>query len=95
MASVGRDNWNFCYYTKAGLKGFISLNALPKEGGHGKILYCATVSDEQGCDICQRDFDTLRQACDFLNRHYGHWEFVNLSQNREGCSSCVAKGLGA
>ena len=28
MVAVTEENWNSCHYTKAGLKGFVSLNAL-------------------------------------------------------------------
>ena len=91
MVAVTEENWNSCHYTKAGLKGFVSLNALQDIRDRVKILYCVTVSDEHERDICQKDFGTIEKACDFINQHYAHWEFVNLVKNKKGCSSCVAK----
>ncbi len=93
MSFVTGKNWNFCHYTKGGLKGFISLNALPDTFDRVKILYCVTVSDDHGMDICQKDFDGPSEACDFLNQHYAHWEFIDLTKNKnkKGCSSCAAK----
>ena len=89
---INRDNWNFCYYASAELKGLVSLNGRPTRDDQVQIFYSVTVSDGEDRDIYQKDFDGLSEACRFLNERYAHWKFIDPSRGVEGkCSTCVAK----
>ena len=94
MGLVNGENWNVCHYKSLNLKGFITLSAL-EDPLHGiRLLYSVTITEDDRRDVFQKDFSRLDDACHFLNRHYAHWEFVNIQDQGlgGGCATCQAKG---
>ena len=90
MEQVTDKNWNHCGRKSRQLRAFIGMGALPSEEGP-RLLYSIIVSDEEFCEIHQRDCDSLVEALEILNHRYGEWDFYDLQrEGGGGCGSCSA-----
>lgn len=91
---ITTENWTYSHYANNNLKAIISFGASPTDSGICEE-YFATVIDEEGKDIFQKQFQELKNACDYINGRYQEiWDFVdatNLTSSKEGgCATCVA-----
>jgi hypothetical protein len=92
MEKISPPDWNSCYFSRQGLKAFISLGA-EWSGGAVQEFYYINLCDEEWATIFQERHDSIDDACQKLNERYGHMELVDQRQSTQeagGCSSCQA-----
>lgn len=90
MQSVNVENWTYCRYQKGTFLAFISFGADPASIEEGRLEYYVTVLEEEQTEVFQEQFQTLSDACMFLNANYGDWTFENQTGEKTGCSTCAA-----
>lgn len=94
MKEIDLSNWNYTSYTCSNLKAFISMGAEYQESDNNKdcpIIYQVSLLEDEKISILEKDFKDLKEACHFINKNYGHWDFSSLEASKSGgCSTCVA-----
>lgn len=92
MQRVNLKNWNFAQYRLDKLLAMISFGAAASadEKQDFQMQYFVTVLEDERIEKFQKAFQSLNEACYFLNEQYGDWEFKDLSVKGSGCSSCAA-----
>ena len=83
-------NWNYSFYNSDSYKALISIVANPSESNEVEYLYCPTVLDGENREVFQKDFDSLANAIEFMNKSYSHWKFIDPSSSDKGCTTCSA-----
>lgn len=90
MQCVNIENWSFCRYQTGAFKAFISFGADPESLAADRLEYYVTVLEEDEKEIFNQRFESLTEACLFLNERYADWTFDDQSVSKEGCSTCAA-----
>lgn len=91
MQRVNIKNWNYAQYRLDNLIAMVSFGAVPVENEQDfQMQYFVTVLEEERIEKFQKQFNSLNEACLFINEQYGDWEFKDLAAKGSGCSSCAA-----
>ncbi len=56
----------------------------------GALEYYVTVLENEEREVYQKDFDSLTEACLYLNENYGDWTLEDQTATKSGCSTCAA-----
>ncbi len=90
MQSINNENWSYCRYEKENFLALITFGADPESIKEDRLEYYVTVlQDEQNEDF-QKKFDSLTDACLYLNSGYSDWNFNDQTATKSGCSTCAA-----
>jgi len=90
MLSVNIKNWTFTRYHKADFMAMITFGADPESLGADRLEYYVTVLQNEIHETFQEKFNSLADACLFLNANYGDWGFEDQTAAKTGCSTCAA-----
>jgi hypothetical protein len=91
MQLVNTDNWTFCRYLSDNFLAMISFGADPESMKEDRLQYYVTVLEDEEKEVFQQTFDSLSEACVFLNENYSDWTFEDqTAATKSGCSSCAA-----
>lgn len=90
---VTPDNWSHTHYQFENLRAIISFGANWDESD--ELIYFVTVLDEDDQEVFQEQFQTLSEACEYINNRYqNEWPIIDLlnpkNSKEGGCASCVA-----
>ena len=86
--AIGPSNWNYCYYTTGPLKSMISQGMDNFSSALPSILYWVTVLKDETREVFQEEFLNLEDSIRFINEKYGHWDFIDTTEEKGGCGSC-------
>lgn len=90
MLCVNVENYTYCRYENEKFVAFISFGANPESILEDRLEYYVTVLESEDKEVFQETFETLSEACFYLNEHYGDWHFENQTATKSGCSTCAA-----
>jgi len=90
MQCVNIENWTYCRYEKNDFMAMISFGANPDSMAQDRLEYYVTVLESEEKEVFQERFDSLSEACFFLNEKYGDWTFEDQTATKSGCSTCAA-----
>jgi hypothetical protein len=90
MQCVNIENWTYCRYEKGNFMALITFGANPESIQEDRLEYYVTVLEEEEKEVFQETFDSLTDACFFLNENYADWTFENQTATKSGCSTCAA-----
>lgn len=90
MLSVTTKNWTFSRYHKGDFMALITFGADPESVEADRLEYYATVLQNEIHETFQEKFNSLADACLFLNANYGDWAFEDQTAAKTGCSTCAA-----
>lgn len=90
MQCVNIDNWSFCRYEKGDFMALITFGSNPEKIAEDSLEYYVTVLEKEEKEIFQETFDSLNEACVFLNKNYADWTFMDQTAPKSGCSTCAA-----
>ncbi len=90
MQSVNTDNWTFCRFMNDTFLAMISFGADPETIAEDRLDYFVTVLQNEDTEIFQQKFESLSEACLYLNENYGDWTFEDQTAAKSGCSTCAA-----
>lgn len=94
MHTLSPSNWNFCSYNSSTIKAFISIGGTPEGEENDQLCYFVnSTSEDFTKQYFQQEFKTIDKALEFINKRYGHWDFVDASIQKDsesGCGSCEA-----
>lgn len=90
MQSVNTDNWTYCRYASENFLALITFGADPETIKEDRLDYYVTVLEDEEKEVFQQRFDSLAEACLFLNENYQDWTFENQTAEKSGCSTCAA-----
>ena len=88
---INDENWTFCKYVAADYQAILSIGGeYIRDNEYLEVFYVNKTQSEEL--VFQNKFESLQDAIVFINKTYGHWDFVNaeISKNNSGCSSCQA-----
>lgn len=68
----------------------ISFGANPESLKEDRLEYYVTVLEDEEKEIFQKEFNSLSDACLYLNENYGDWTFEDQTATKSGCSTCAA-----
>lgn len=90
MQCINIENWTYCRYEKGDFMAMISFGANPKSIAEDRLEYYVTVLEKEEKEIFQKTFDSVTEACFYLNENYADWTFENQTATKSGCSTCAA-----
>jgi hypothetical protein len=90
MQSVNIGNWPYCRYEKENFWAQITFGADPESIQEDRLEYYVTVLQDEMNEVFQKKFDSLTEACLYLNAHYNDWTFHDQTATKSGCSTCAA-----
>ncbi len=90
MRCVNIENWTYCRYEKDNFMAMISFGASPESMEEDRLEYYVTVLEDEDKEIFQKNFDSLHDACFYLNENYQDWMFEDQTATKSGCSTCAA-----
>lgn len=90
MQCVNVENWSYCRYQSGSFMALISFGANPDSISEDRLEYYVTVLENEEKEVFQKQFDSVTEACLFLNQTYGDWGFEDQTVKKEGCSTCAA-----
>ncbi len=90
MLCINNENWTYTRYQKGNFKALISFGANPESVLEDRLEYYVTVLENEDQEVFQECFDSLTEACLYLNDHYSDWTFEDQTATKSGCSTCVA-----
>jgi hypothetical protein len=90
MQCVNIENWTYCRYENENFMALITFGAAPEGLNDDRLEYYVTVLEDEDKEVFQEKFESLTQACLFLNEQYSDWSFKNQSAPKSGCSTCAA-----
>lgn len=90
MQCVNIENWTYCRFEKGDFWAFITFGANPESMEEDRLEYYVTVLENEEKEVFQESFDSLNEACFYLNENYGDWEFEDQTAIKSGCSTCAA-----
>lgn len=90
MQCVNIENWTYCRFERGAFKAFISFGANPESIQEDRLEYYVTVLENEEKEVFQESFDSLNDACFYLNENYGDWAFDDQTATKSGCSTCAA-----
>ena len=86
---ITKENWDFSGYKTKDLQVFITFGADPSN--IEECLYFVTLMNEDFQEIFQKEFRSIDEAINFINKKYSEWEWLDRSgSDAEGCGSCSA-----
>lgn len=68
----------------------ISFGANPESISEDRLEYYVTVLEDEEKEVFQQTFDSVTEACMFLNENYSDWTFEDQTATKSGCSTCAA-----
>jgi hypothetical protein len=90
MLSVNTKNWTYSRFLKGDFIAMVSFGADPDSVKEDRLEYYVTVLENETHEAFQEKFDSLADACMFLNANYGDWTFEDQTAPKSGCSTCAA-----
>jgi hypothetical protein len=90
MQCVTVENWSYCRYENKNFMALITFGADPEAVLEDRLEYFVTVLEDEDKEVYQENFDSLGEACMFLNEKYGDWTFTDQIAPKSGCSTCAA-----
>ena len=90
MQVVNSDNWTYCRYQSENFIAMITFGADPESLKDNRLEYYVTILEDEEKEIFQEKFDSLAEACVFLNENYQDWNFEDQTATKSGCSTCAA-----
>ena len=90
MQCVNIENWTYCRYEKGDFMAMITFGANPDSLEQNQLEYYVTVLEKEEKEIFQMSFDSVNDACYYLNENYADWTFENQTATKSGCSTCAA-----
>ncbi len=90
MQSVNTKNWTYSRYIKDQFMALITFGANPETIDKGELEYYVTVLEDELTEVFQASFQSLPEACIFLNQKYSDWNFEDQTAPKSGCSTCAA-----
>ncbi len=87
---VNTLNWTYSRYNKGDFMALITFGADPESIQDDKLEYYVTVLESEIHETFQEKFNSLAEACVFLNTNYGDWTFEDQTAPKSGCSTCAA-----
>lgn len=90
MLCVNIENWTFTRYQNGNFIAMISFGANPELIQEDRLEYYVTVLENEEKEVFQERFDSLSDACLYLNQNYADWTFEDQTATKSGCSSCAA-----
>ncbi len=90
MQCVNIENWSFCRYEKGNFMALITFGANPESLAHDCLEYYVTVLESEDKEVFQASFESLSEACLYLNENYQDWTFNDQTATKSGCSTCAA-----
>lgn len=90
MRCVNTENWTYCRYQMGNVLAMISFGANPESLKEDRLEYYVTVLEDEEKEIFQKEFNSLSDACLYLNENYGDWTFEDQTATKSGCSTCAA-----
>jgi hypothetical protein len=90
MQCVTIENWNYCRYERGNFMAFISIGSGPESVENDRLDYFVTVLENEEKESFQAEFDSLAEACLYLNENYSDWTFNDQTATKSGCSTCAA-----
>ena len=90
MLGINTKNWTYSRYSKGEFMALVTFGADPESLKEDCMEYYATVLENEIHESFQQKFDSLNEACMFLNANYGDWAFEDQTAPKGGCSTCAA-----
>lgn len=90
MQCVTIENWSYCRYERGNFMALISFGADPEGLLEDRLEYYVTVLEDENKEIFQQQFNSLSEACIYLNENYSDWSFNDQTATKSGCSTCAA-----
>lgn len=90
MQCVTSENWSYCRYEKGDFMAIISFGASPESAQEDRLEYYVTVLEKEEQEVFQKTFESLNEACLYLNDNYSDWSFNDQTAKKSGCSTCAA-----
>lgn len=90
MQCVNIENWSYCRYEKDDFMALITFGSNPEKMDEDRLEYYVTVLEKEEKEIFQETFDSITEACLFLNQNYADWSFNDQMVPKSGCSTCAA-----
>ncbi len=90
MQCINIENWSYCRYQKGDFMAMITFGASLDSIQEGALEYYVTVLENEEREVYQKDFDSLTEACLYLNENYGDWTLKDQTATKSGCSTCAA-----
>ncbi len=90
MQCINIENWSYCRYQKGDFMAMITFGASLDSIQEGALEYYVTVLENEEREVYQKDFDSLTEACLYLNENYGDWTLEDQTATKSGCSTCAA-----
>lgn len=90
MQCVTNENWSYCRYEKGVFMAIISFGASPESTQEDRLEYYVTVLENEEQEVFQKGFESLGEACLYLNDNYSDWSFNDQTAKKSGCSTCAA-----
>ncbi len=90
MQRINIENWTYSRFHKGDFLAMVTFGADPESIKEDRLEYYVTVLEKEETEVFQEKFDSVMDACMFLNDRYGDWEFEDQSATKSGCSTCAA-----
>jgi hypothetical protein len=90
MQCINLENWTFCRYEKGDFMAMITFGANPESVKVDQLEYYVTVLEKEINEVFQASFESITDACIYLNENYGDWTFEDQTATKSGCSTCAA-----
>lgn len=90
MQIINTENWSFCRYLSENFQAWITFGADPESMKEDRLEYYVTVLENEDTEVFQEKFDSLSEACLYLNENYRDWTFDDQTATKSGCSTCAA-----
>ncbi len=90
MQCVNVENWSYCRFEKGAFLALITFGADPESLAQDQMEYYVTVLENEEKEVFQKKFESLPEACLYLNDAYGDWSFQDQTATKSGCSTCAA-----
>lgn len=90
MQCVNTENWSYCRYENKNFMALVTFGADPESITEDRLEYYVTVLEDEIKEVFQEKFESLAEACMFLNESYADWSFNDQLAPKSGCSTCAA-----
>lgn len=90
MQCVNIENWTYTRFMNGNFMAMISFGANPESIQEDRLEYYVTVLEDEDQEVFQERFDSLTDACLYLNDNYSDWTFEDQTATKSGCSTCAA-----
>ena len=90
MQSVNIENWTYCRYENGNFMAIITFGTDSESLSMNSFHYYVTVIEDDEKEVFQKSFDSLAEACLYLNENYADWNFNDQTAMKSGCSTCAA-----